>query len=171
MNPPWSWRCTSPTARSRAKAASETGNGAVSRERARRMIGASLGGAVRAGVDIGHELLAGILERLPVRIARAGKRRAEVLDVAEHRVQEQAREGCADHLREHGRLPDKIGGLWSCIPLRLIIKERGTDITLTEDEQLVYDAILRERRLPGGSVLLPDGSQTPILHYPSDDEG
>jgi hypothetical protein len=74
----------------------------------------------------------------------------------------------ADYLREHGRLPDRIGGLWSCIPMRLIIEERGTDITLTPDEQLVYDAIVRERRLPGGSVLLAEDSQTPILHYPGD---
>jgi len=39
-----------------------------------------------------------------------------------------------------------------------VIERRGTDITLTADEQLVFDALLRERRLPGGSVVLLDDS-------------
>ena len=38
--------------------------------------------------------------------------------------------------------------------MRLIIAERGDDPILTEDEQLVLDAILHERRLPGGVVRL-----------------
>jgi hypothetical protein len=63
-----------------------------------------------------------------------------------------ARHGAAAHLRETGRLPEQIGGLWSVIPMRLIIEERGPDLTLTPDEQLVYEAILREGRLPGGGV-------------------
>jgi hypothetical protein len=54
------------------------------------------------------------------------------------------RHGAASHLRKTGKLPDKDGGLWSVIPMRLIIEERGRDLTLTPDEQLVYDAILRE---------------------------
>ena len=65
-----------------------------------------------------------------------------------------ARMGAVPHLRETGRLPDSIGGLWNVIPMRLVLKERGTDPTLTQDEQLVYDAILREGRLPGGAVRL-----------------
>jgi hypothetical protein len=43
--------------------------------------------------------------------------------------------------------------------------ERGTDPTLTPDERLVYEAILREGRLPGGAVRLAgradDRGQTP----------
>jgi hypothetical protein len=65
-----------------------------------------------------------------------------------------ARHGAAAHLRETGRLPDRIGGPWSVIPMRLIIEERGPDLTLTPDEQLVYESILREERLPGGAVRL-----------------
>src|SRR5437868_2731471 len=65
-----------------------------------------------------------------------------------------ARHGAARHVRETGKLPEKIGGLWSVIPMRLTIEERGTDLTLTADEQLVLDAMLREQRLPGGAVRL-----------------
>jgi hypothetical protein len=67
-----------------------------------------------------------------------------------------AAHGAADHVKKTGRLPDRIGGPWSVIPMRLIIEERGTDLTLTPDEQLVYDAIVREGRLPGGAVRLVD---------------
>ena len=62
--------------------------------------------------------------------------------------------GAAKHLRQTGRLPDNMGGLWNVIPMRLVLQRRGPDLTLTEDEQLVYDAILREGRLPGGAVRL-----------------
>jgi hypothetical protein len=43
--------------------------------------------------------------------------------------------------------------------MRHVIEERGIDFELTEDEELVYDAIIREGRLPGGAVRLvdPDG--------------
>jgi len=61
-----------------------------------------------------------------------------------------------DHLRETGRLPEKIPTGGAHIGMRLLIERRGTDITLTDDEQLVFDALLRERRLPGGSVILLD---------------
>jgi hypothetical protein len=57
-------------------------------------------------------------------------------------------------LRETGKLPETIpiGGF--SIAANIVVRERGEDITLTEDEQLVYDALLREKRLPGGSVIL-----------------
>ncbi len=67
-----------------------------------------------------------------------------------------AKHGAARHLRETGKLPDVIGGPWSVIPMRHVIEERGTDIELTEDERLIYDALLREGRLPGGAVRLVD---------------
>ena len=60
-----------------------------------------------------------------------------------------------EHVRATGELPPgnrPIGG--GHIGLRLIIERRGTDITLTPDEQLVYDAIRRARRLPFGSAAL-----------------
>lgn len=66
------------------------------------------------------------------------------------------RMGAAKHVKETGMLPNSIGGLWNVIPMRLIIEERGDDPTLTPDELLVYDAIIRERRLPGGAVHLLD---------------
>src|SRR5262245_26103163 len=65
-----------------------------------------------------------------------------------------ASHGAAKHVRETGKLPESIGGLWSVIPMRRIIAERGADFALTEDEQLIYEAILREGRLPGGAVRL-----------------
>jgi hypothetical protein len=40
------------------------------------------------------------------------------------------------------------------IGLRLLIETRGTDIDLTPDEELVYDAMIRERRLPGGRAIV-----------------
>lgn len=38
--------------------------------------------------------------------------------------------------------------------LRLLLQRRGMDFELTADEQLVYEALLRERRLPGGGAHL-----------------
>jgi hypothetical protein len=67
-----------------------------------------------------------------------------------------ARHGVARHLRETGSLPDVVGGPWSVIPMRLVIEERGLAPELTQDEQLIYDAIIREGRLPGGVVRLGD---------------
>jgi len=66
--------------------------------------------------------------------------------------------GAVPHLRETGRLADRIGGTWNSIPMNLVLRERGTDPTLTEEEQLVYDAIVREHRLPGGAVRLISAS-------------
>jgi hypothetical protein len=78
--------------------------------------------------------------------------------------------GAAGHLKQTGRLPEKIGGPWSVIPMRHVIEARGVDLELTADEQLVYDAIIRERRLPGGSVCLidPEGPKDRASHGPAD---
>ena len=64
--------------------------------------------------------------------------------------------GVVPYLKEHGRLPDRIGGPWNYIPARILLQQRGPDLELTDDERLVYEAILREGRLPGGSVILLD---------------
>lgn len=67
------------------------------------------------------------------------------------------REDVIKSLRETGKLPASIplGGF--PVAVKVLEKRRGRDIVLSEDEQLVYDAILRERRLPGGGVLFyPD---------------
>lgn len=58
------------------------------------------------------------------------------------------------YVKEHGKLPKMKPMPWGSIILRVIIEERGADITLTPDEQLVYDAIIRENRFPGGSARL-----------------
>ena len=65
-----------------------------------------------------------------------------------------SREWILEYLRENGRLPDEIptGGMH--IGMRVIIERRGTDITLTDKEKLIYDALIREKRLPGGGVRL-----------------
>ncbi|MDI9548852.1 MAG: hypothetical protein QM346_14775 [Chloroflexota bacterium] len=64
------------------------------------------------------------------------------------------RSGVVDHIRTTGRLPDEIPSGGMGIAMQKLINRRGRDITLTPDEQLVYDAILREKRLPGGGVRL-----------------
>ena len=64
-----------------------------------------------------------------------------------------------------GLLPVKIelGGGW--IGMNILIRERGTDISLRSDEQLVFDAIIRSRRLPGGSVILGSAKEQDAMTY------
>jgi len=62
--------------------------------------------------------------------------------------------GVLEYVKMHGTLPDKIDTGGMHIGMRLLIERRGTDITLTEDEKLIYDAILASGRLPGGAVNL-----------------
>lgn len=61
-----------------------------------------------------------------------------------------------DEVRATGKLPRVIpmGGFPTV--MRVLIEQRGTDPILNEKEKLVYDAILRERRLPAGGALLID---------------
>ena len=65
-----------------------------------------------------------------------------------------SRNGVLEHLRTTGRLPEKINTGGACIGMRLLIEKRGTNITLTPDEKMIFDAIVCERRLPGGGVIL-----------------
>jgi len=63
--------------------------------------------------------------------------------------------GLLAHVKATGRLPEEIKPCpWLYMPLNHIIMRRGTDITLDSDEQLIYDAIVKEKRLPGGSACL-----------------
>jgi hypothetical protein len=66
------------------------------------------------------------------------------------------RAGVVEHIRNTGKLPDHISTGGFEIGMKILIRKRGTDITLTDDEQLVLDAILKEKRLPGGNVVLVD---------------
>lgn len=59
-----------------------------------------------------------------------------------------------EHVRATGQLPSELNLGGAHIGARLLVEARGTDITLTPDEQLVYEAILRDGRLPGGAVCL-----------------
>ena len=62
------------------------------------------------------------------------------------------RPGVLEHLQGSGRLPETIPTGGAPIGTRLLVEERGTNITLTPNEQLVYDAILRQGRLPGAAA-------------------
>lgn len=74
-----------------------------------------------------------------------------------------ARPGVAQHLKETGKLPARINMGGGHIQSRVLIRNRGLDIELRPDEKLVYEAILRERRLPGGHVLvLPHPEDRPL---------
>ena len=68
--------------------------------------------------------------------------------------------GVLAHVKATGRLPDQINQGGAHIGMRLLIEKRGTDISLTPDEQLVFDAILKEKRLPGGGVRLVDPGES-----------
>jgi hypothetical protein len=68
-----------------------------------------------------------------------------------------SRHTIVDHVRATGKLPDVIPMLGFPVAMKVLIGRRGTDPDLTEDEKMVYDAILRERRLPGGGVILLEG--------------
>ena len=62
--------------------------------------------------------------------------------------------GVVEYLKKKGTLPKRIDPGGFHIGMNVILRTRGRDPVLKEDEQLVYEAILRERRLPGGSVIL-----------------
>ena len=65
------------------------------------------------------------------------------------------RDYLVDLVKSTGRLPKSIphpGGF--IVPLRVLIERRGIDPILTDDEKLVFEAILREKRLPGGCARL-----------------
>ncbi len=57
-------------------------------------------------------------------------------------------------LREKGALPKKLvpGGFPTTV--KYIGRRRGLDPVLNEVEQQVYETIVREKRLPGGGVII-----------------
>ena len=57
-----------------------------------------------------------------------------------------SRPGVVDHVRRTGQLPAKIPSGGMHISARLLIERRGWDIELREDEQLVYDALVRDQK-------------------------
>lgn len=79
-----------------------------------------------------------------------------------------SRFGVVAHVRCSGILPHHFDLGGGHIGLRLLIERRGTDIDLSPDEKLVYDAIIREKRTPGGSAILVDPEFAPLADEPSD---
>ena len=53
---------------------------------------------------------------------------------------------------KRGRLPklDDDGCHW--VPVQQIVRSRGVDLSLTPDEQVVYDAFLKAGRVQGAAV-------------------
>jgi hypothetical protein len=66
------------------------------------------------------------------------------------------RKNIVETVKQTGRIPDVIpmGGFPTA--MRVLLERRGPDPELTEVEKMVYDAIVRCRKLPGGGVLLVD---------------
>ena len=62
------------------------------------------------------------------------------------------------HLQEHGTLPAHFPPMGLPTAARVIERTRGRNPILNDVEQLIYEAILREKRLPGGGVVLVPGA-------------
>jgi len=62
-----------------------------------------------------------------------------------------------DHVRVHGRLPEMINRAGFPTAFGVILRRRGTDLTLNETEQVVLEALLRDERRPGGWVCVLEG--------------
>ena len=62
-----------------------------------------------------------------------------------------ARLGAHRRMRR-GRVPRLADDGCHWVPVQEIVRERGVDLSLTPDEQVVYDAFCRAGRVNGGSV-------------------
>ncbi|MBI9050782.1 MAG: hypothetical protein JEZ00_15285 [Anaerolineaceae bacterium] len=67
------------------------------------------------------------------------------------------REEIVEYVRTSGKLPKLIpmGGFPTAV--KVISRTRGFNPILCEQEQLVYDAIIREKRLPAGGAVFIQG--------------
>ncbi len=65
--------------------------------------------------------------------------------------------GAAKAVRS-GKMPriEEDGLHW--VPVQQIVRARGVDLTLTADEQVVYDAFCKTGRVPGGAVRIMDAA-------------
>ena len=68
------------------------------------------------------------------------------------------RDDIIEYTRSNGKLPAKIplGGFPTA--MNILIKRRGIDAILSENEQLIFDALINEKRLPAGGVILIPGA-------------
>lgn len=78
--------------------------------------------------------------------------------------------GVVEHVRQWGELPSSIQIGGAAIGLKILIRERGTDLKLSDNERCVYEAMLRGGRLPGGRVVLVDHSLTATSASAGSDE-
>lgn len=62
-----------------------------------------------------------------------------------------ARLGAHRRMRR-GRVPQLEDDGCQWVPVREIVRERGVDLSLTPDEQRLYDAFCKMGRVPGGAV-------------------
>ena len=62
--------------------------------------------------------------------------------------------GVLEHVRREGRLPRTMAGGGREIGLRVLVQQRGIDIELSEEEQLVFNAIGADGDVPGGCAVL-----------------
>jgi hypothetical protein len=70
-----------------------------------------------------------------------------------------SRPGVVDHVRQTGQLPANIPSGGMHIGARLLMNVRGWDIELREDEQLVYDALVRDQKQRRQTRTLKDREQ------------
>ena len=61
-----------------------------------------------------------------------------------------------EYVRKNGKLPRHFRMDGMPTAMSVTIRRRGVDVLLSESEQLVFDAILREKRLPYGGAILVD---------------
>jgi len=64
------------------------------------------------------------------------------------------REDVVKHVTSKGKLPSKIplGGFPTA--MNFLLRRRGLNPPLTDNERLVFEAIMRDKLLPGGGVIL-----------------
>ena len=62
-----------------------------------------------------------------------------------------------EHIQSTGKLPEKVAVGGFPTAMNYLLRTKGVNILLSEKEELVFNAIVNEKRLPaGGVVLLPN---------------
>jgi hypothetical protein len=59
-----------------------------------------------------------------------------------------------EHVRREGRLPRSVPGGGREIGLRVLVRQRGLDLHLTEPEREIYGALVTDGDAPGGRAVL-----------------
>ncbi len=69
--------------------------------------------------------------------------------------------GVLAHVKTTGALPENIEFGGAPVAMKLLIAKRGTDITLSADEELVCQALIKLGKYPAGSIVLLDEEEKP----------